>query len=102
MLDLGSGAGFDAVAATLVGRDPTTDIAVLRAEPHGNAVATVAGAQDLRPGALALAGSIVGGADVRRGQVDVGGGRIDVVVAHQRLHHGQVDVGLAAVCAMQC
>jgi len=31
---------------------------------------------------------------MRRGEVDVSGGGIDVVVAHQRLQHGQVDAGL--------
>jgi S1-C subfamily serine protease len=50
-----SGAGFDAVPATLVGRDPSTDIAVLRAEPHGTPVAGTAGTAELRPGALVLA-----------------------------------------------
>lgn len=43
------------VSAALVGRDPSTDVAVLRAEVEGLAVAETADAGTLRPGQLVLA-----------------------------------------------
>jgi S1-C subfamily serine protease len=42
------------VAATLAGRDPSTDVAVLRFQPDGLRVAETADAGKLRPGHLAL------------------------------------------------
>lgn len=47
--------GGDTVAAALAGRDPATDLAVLRVEASGLAAANWAEAADLRPGQLALA-----------------------------------------------
>jgi S1-C subfamily serine protease len=43
------------VAASLAGRDPTTDIAVLRFQPDGLAVAEIADAGSLRPGQFTVA-----------------------------------------------
>jgi S1-C subfamily serine protease len=43
------------VAATLAGRDPSTDVAVLRFQPDGLAAADIADAATLRPGHLVLA-----------------------------------------------
>jgi len=43
------------VAATLAGRDPSTDVAVLRFAPDGLSPATIGSAAQLRPGQLALA-----------------------------------------------
>jgi S1-C subfamily serine protease len=43
------------VAATLAGRDPTTDVAVLRFQPDGLPTAATAGAAPLRAGHLAFA-----------------------------------------------
>jgi S1-C subfamily serine protease len=43
------------VAATLAGRDPSTDVAALRFQPDGLSVAETAEASTLRPGHLALA-----------------------------------------------
>ena len=45
----------ETVAATLVGRDPTTDIAVLRVQSSGLTVPTWAKSDSLRVGHLALA-----------------------------------------------
>jgi S1-C subfamily serine protease len=45
----------ESVSATLVGRDPTTDVAVLRAEAKGLAPVVRANLDDLRVGHLALA-----------------------------------------------
>jgi S1-C subfamily serine protease len=47
--------GGRAVAATLAGRDPTTDVAVLRFQPDGLPVAEIADSGSLRPGHLVLA-----------------------------------------------
>jgi S1-C subfamily serine protease len=47
--------GGEAVSASVVGRDPTTDLAVLRAEGDGLTVASWAAADDLRVGHLVLA-----------------------------------------------
>ena len=44
--------------------------------------------------ALAGAGIVEGGADVRRGQVDIAGRGIDMIVAHQCLDDRQVGAGL--------
>src|SRR6266511_3317794 len=43
--------------------------------------------------ALAVAGGIVGGAQMNGCQMDVGHRGIDVIVAHQRLEHGKVHSG---------
>jgi S1-C subfamily serine protease len=43
------------VDATLAGRDPTTDVAVLRFQPDGLPVAQITGAASLRPGHIVLA-----------------------------------------------
>lgn len=43
------------VAATLAGRDPSTDVAVLRFQPDGLAAAQTAAAAALRPGQIVLA-----------------------------------------------
>jgi S1-C subfamily serine protease len=43
------------VAATLAGRDPTTDVAVLRFQPDGLTVAEIAESGALRPGNIVLA-----------------------------------------------
>jgi S1-C subfamily serine protease len=48
-------AGGREMTATLVGRDPTTDVAVLRVEPDGLPVAEIADSGSLRPGHLVLA-----------------------------------------------
>jgi S1-C subfamily serine protease len=48
-------AGGREVAATLAGRDPTTDVAVLRFAPDGLPIAKVADSGSLRPGHLVLA-----------------------------------------------
>jgi len=48
-------AGGREVAATLAGRDPTTDVAVLRFAPDGLPVAETADSGSLRPGHLVLA-----------------------------------------------
>ncbi|HEY6257619.1 MAG TPA: S1C family serine protease [Xanthobacteraceae bacterium] len=48
-------AGGRVAAATLAGRDPTTDVAVLRFEANGSAVAATADAASLRAGHLVLA-----------------------------------------------
>jgi S1-C subfamily serine protease len=50
--------------ATLVGRDPTTDVAVLRFEPDGLPVAETADSGSLRPGHLVLAVGSHGGAPI--------------------------------------
>jgi len=42
-------------------------------------------------GLLAGSGGIVSAPDLLRREMDVGGGRVDVFMAHQRLQHGQVD-----------
>jgi serine protease Do len=42
------------IAATLAGRDPSTDVAVLRFQPDGVGVAETGDAAKLRPGHLAL------------------------------------------------
>jgi S1-C subfamily serine protease len=47
--------GGRVVEATLAGRDPTTDVAVLRFQPDGLPVAQTAGATSLRPGHIVLA-----------------------------------------------
>lgn len=47
--------GGEAVAAEIVGRDPATDIALLRADATGLAAPTWVGPDELRPGQLALA-----------------------------------------------
>src|SRR5574340_866197 len=47
-----SGEGFDRAPATLVGRDPSTDVAVLRCEQKGPAVAASIAPADLSAGAL--------------------------------------------------
>jgi hypothetical protein len=46
-------------------------------------------------GSVALAGSggILGATDVLRREVDVGGRGVDMVVAHQRLEHREIDHG---------
>lgn len=49
-----SGEGFDAKPATLVGRDPSTDIAVLRCEQQGPAAAASVAPADLSAGALVM------------------------------------------------
>src|SRR5215469_18127955 len=51
-------------AATLAGRDPTTDVAVLRFEPDGLPVAETADSGTLRPGHLVLAVGSHGGAPI--------------------------------------
>ncbi len=48
-------AGGREVTATLAGRDPTTDVAVLRFQPDGLPVAEIADSGSLRPGHLVLA-----------------------------------------------
>jgi S1-C subfamily serine protease len=48
-------AGGRQVSATLAGRDPSTDVAVLRFQPDGLAPAHTAAATDLRPGHIVLA-----------------------------------------------
>jgi S1-C subfamily serine protease len=54
--DIGLGLpGGESATATLVGRDPTTDLAVLRTRAGGLVPATLAGPEDLRVGHLALA-----------------------------------------------
>ncbi len=45
----------ETVSATLVGRDPTTDLALLRAETHNFVVPTWAASEEVRVGHLALA-----------------------------------------------
>jgi len=50
-----SGARFEQVPATLVGRDPSIDVAVLRAETEGEDAATPAPPAELRAGALVMA-----------------------------------------------
>jgi S1-C subfamily serine protease len=47
-------AGGREVAASLVGRDPSTDVAVLRVEPDGSPVAEVSDSGSLRPGHAVL------------------------------------------------
>src|ERR1700730_13638555 len=47
--------GGRVVAASLAGRDPSTDVAVLRFQPDGLPVAPTADAASLRPGNVVLA-----------------------------------------------
>jgi S1-C subfamily serine protease len=63
------------VEASLAGRDPTTDVAVLRFRPDGLAVAQTADAASLRPGHLVLAiGNHQGAPVASLGIVAVAGG----------------------------
>jgi S1-C subfamily serine protease len=63
------------VEASLAGRDPTTDVAVLRFQPDGLAVAQTADAASLRPGHLVLAiGNHQGAPVASLGIVAVAGG----------------------------
>jgi S1-C subfamily serine protease len=62
------------VAATLAGRDPSTDVAVLRFQPDGLRVAETGDAAKLRPGHLALAvGRHEGGVFASHGIVSLAG-----------------------------
>src|SRR6266545_6283535 len=47
--------GGRVVAASLAGRDPSTDVAVLRFQPDGLSAASIADAASLRPGHVVLA-----------------------------------------------
>ncbi len=63
------------VAATLAGRDPSTDVAVLRFQPDGIAAADTADAASLRAGHLALAlGNLDGTPAAHLGIVSMVGG----------------------------
>jgi S1-C subfamily serine protease len=74
------------VAASLAGRDPSTDVAVLRIEAQSLPVATIADATSLRPGHVILAvGSIDGAPAASFGLVGFVGG------AWQSLRGGTID-----------
>lgn len=74
------------VAATLAGRDPTTDVAVLRFEPEGSAVAETTDAGSLRAGHVVLAiGSHDGAPLASLGIVAFAGG------AWQSMRGGTID-----------
>jgi S1-C subfamily serine protease len=84
-------AGGNQVPATLAGRDPSTDIAVLRYEaaPAPKAFATTPHATDLRAGHIAVAiGSAEGEAVATLGIVSLAGG------AWRSRHGGQIDARL--------
>ena len=62
------------VEASLAGRDPTTDVAVLRFQPDGQPIASIADGS-LRPGQIALAvGNYEGGPLAALGIIAVAGG----------------------------
>jgi S1-C subfamily serine protease len=74
------------VAAALVGRDPSTDVAVLRFQPDGLPVAEIGGAAALRPGNLVLAvGRHEGGPIASQGIAGFVGG------AWQSMRGGTID-----------
>ena len=74
------------VAASLAGRDPSTDVAVLRFQPDGLPVANTGDAAALRPGHLVLAvGRHEDGTVVSQGIVGFAGG------AWQSRHGGTID-----------
>ena len=78
--------GGRVVEATLAGRDPTTDVAVLRFQPDGLPVAQTAGATSLRPGHIVLAvGNHQGAPIASLGIVAIAG------AAWQSLRGGAID-----------